>query len=103
MTCSDDRHEGEERRGSWRVEMSELHESMGEVRMCVVSVTEMQQRTHQLISDHIAEERETKAAIDELILLWRGSKLMVSAFKILIPIVAALVGGAMWVRDHVRW
>ena len=36
--------------------------------------------------------RRTKAAIDELILLWRGSKLVVSGFKILIPVFAALLG-----------
>ena len=45
------------------------------------------------LNSHVAEERETKAAIDELILLWRGSKLMVSGFKILIPVFAAILGG----------
>ena len=30
--------------------------------------------THDTVVAHVAEERETKAAIDELILLWRGSK-----------------------------
>ena len=52
---------------------------------------------------HVAEERETKAAIDELILLWRGSKLVVSGFKILIPVFAAILGLAVWVKDHFRW
>jgi len=28
---------------------------------------------------------------------------MVSAAKILIPIAAALVGAAVWVKDHVKW
>jgi len=51
----------------------------------------------------VAEERETKAAIEELILLWRGSNMMVSAAKILIPIGVALVGAAVWVKDHVKW
>ena len=58
--------------------------------------------THDCIVGHIAEEKETKAAIDELILLWRGSKLVVSGFKIMIPIVAALLGAAMWVKDHIK-
>jgi len=52
---------------------------------------------------HVAEERETKAAIEDLILLWRGSKMMVSAAKLLIPIAAAIVGAAVWVKDHFRW
>jgi hypothetical protein len=47
--------------------------------------------------------RETKAAIDELILLWRGSKLMVSGVKILIPIFAAILGAAIWVKDYFKW
>ena len=59
--------------------------------------------THGLISGHIAEERETKAAIDELVLLWRGSKLMVSGFKILIPVAAAAIGAVLWIKDHVKW
>ena len=51
---------------------------------------------------HVAEERETKAAIDELILLWRGSKLVVSGFKILIPVVA-LIGAAIRSGRPFKW
>jgi len=38
-----------------------------------------------------------------LILLWRGSKLVVSGFKIMTPICAALLGAALWLKDHVKW
>lgn len=65
-------------------------------------IEELSRATHDSLIAHVAEERSTRAAIDELVVLWRGSKLMVSAFKIIIPIVAALVGGAMWLKDHVR-
>ena len=33
----------------------------------------------------------------------RGSKLVVSGFKILIPVFAALLGAAIWVKDHFKW
>jgi hypothetical protein len=65
-------------------------------------IEELSRATHDSLIAHVAEERSTRAAIDELVVLWRGSKLMVSALKIIIPIVAALVGGAMWLKDHVR-
>ena len=51
----------------------------------------------------MAEERETKAAIDELILLWRGSKLVVSGFKILIPVFCRAARGRDLVKDHFKW
>ena len=56
-----------------------------------------------MVVAHVAEERETKAAVEELIMLWRGSKMMVSVFKVIIPIAAALVGAAVWVKDNVKW
>jgi hypothetical protein len=53
-------------------------------------IEELSRATHDSLIAHVAEERSTRAAIDELVVLWRGSKLIVSAFKIIIPIVAAL-------------
>ena len=69
----------------------------------VDTIEALSRATHDTVVAHVAEEREMKAAIEELILLWRGSKMMVSAAKILIPIAAALVGAALWVNDHVKW
>ena len=37
------------------------------------AIESLSRETHGLMAGHIAEEQETKAAIDELILLWRGS------------------------------
>lgn len=88
-------YDGTDRR-SWKGEADMLHARLD-------AIEEVGRATHDCIIDHIAEERETKAAIDELILLWRGSKLVVSGFKILIPILAALLGAAMWFKDHVKW
>lgn len=86
----------EERRVAWRVEAEMLHARLD-------AIEEVGRATHDCIIGHIAEERETKAAIDDLILLWRGSKLVVSGLKILIPVCAALLGAAMWFKDHVKW
>jgi len=85
-----------ERRQNWRVEADNLHERLD-------AIEALSRATHDSVVAHIAEERGTKAAIDELILLWRGSKLVVSGFKILIPAAAALLGAALWVKDHVKW
>ena len=96
---SDDQrqYDGEdERRLSWRTEAEVLHGRPD-------TIESLSRATHDTVVAHVAEERETKAAIEELILLWRGSKMMVSAFKILIPIAATLIGAVIWVKDHVKW
>ena len=87
-------YDGTDRR-SWKGEADMLHARLD-------AIEEVGRATHDCIIGHIAEERETKAAIDELILLWRGSKLVVSGFKILIPAVAALIGAVMWAKDHIK-
>lgn len=88
-------YDGTDRR-SWKGEADMLHARLD-------AIESLSRETHGLMAGHIAEERETKAAIDELILLWRGSKLVVSGFKLLIPIFAALLGAALWAKDHVKW
>lgn len=88
-------YDGTDRR-SWKGEADMLHARLD-------AIEEVGRATHDCIIGHLAEERETKAAIDELIILWRGSKLVVSGFKIMIPICAALLGAAMWFKDHVKW
>ena len=84
-----------ERLATWRAEADNLHERLD-------TIEALSRATHDSVIEHIAEERGTKAAIDELILLWRGSKLVVSGFKILIPVAAALLGAALWIKDHVK-
>ena len=52
-----------------------------------------------MVISHIATEREIKPAVDELVAMWKGSKLI-------IPILAS--AGAMlwavlaWAKDHVK-
>lgn len=101
-------YDGADRR-SWQGEADVLHrklESIEEMARNTQSLAQstqgLAQLTHDTIVSHVAEERETKAAIDELILLWRGSKLMVSGFKFIIPIVAAMFGAAIWLKDYFK-
>ena len=57
---------------------------------------------HDMIRDHIAENRHIEGQIKELVEMYRGSKFMISAFKFLIPIVAAVAAGVIWMREHLR-
>ena len=57
---------------------------------------------HDMIRDHIAENRHVEVQIKELVEMYRGSKFMISAFKFLIPIVAAVAAGVIWMREHLR-
>jgi len=57
---------------------------------------------HDMIRDHIAENRHIEVQIKELVEMYRGSKFMISAFKFLIPIVAAVAAGVIWMREHLR-
>lgn len=95
-------HGGADRR-SWQGEAAVLHGRLASIEDLARSTQELARSTHDTIVSHVAEERETKAAIDELILLWRGSKLMVAALKVSIPIFAAMVGAALWIKDHFKW
>lgn len=57
---------------------------------------------HDMIRDHIAENRHIEGQIKELVEMYRGSKFMISAFKFLIPIVAAVAAGVIWMREHLH-
>ena len=94
-------YDGEERR-SWHVEADMLRSRLDNIEGIAMDTKALARATHDTVVAHVAEERETKAAIDELILLWRGSKLMIAAFKFSIPIIAALIGAAMWAKDHLK-
>ena len=91
-----------DRRKSWQGEAAVLHGRLDRIEELARDMQDLARATHDTVVSHVAEERETKAAIDELILLWRGSKLVVSGFTIMIPVFAALIGAAMWAKDHLK-
>ena len=85
-----------EDRRTWNDEAAALHDRLDKIE-------KLAEETYTFMVAHVEADKETKAALDELILLWRGSKMMVSAAKLIIPIVAALVGAAVWAREHFKW
>lgn len=83
-------------RMSWKDEATILHDRLRQIEA-------LARATHDCVVFHIEEDRNTKVAVDELITLWKGSKIMVAAFKVLIPIVVGIVGAAVWAREHFSW
>lgn len=85
-----------EDRRTWHDEANALHERLEKIE-------KLAEETNSCMLTHVESEKETKAALDELILLWRGSKMMVSAAKLVIPVFAALIGAVVWAREHFKW
>lgn len=70
-------------------------EMLGETREMLVEIREMLER-------HIALDAEMNPAINELVTLWRGSKLMGRIAVGLSAAVAAIWGLIVWAKDHVK-
>ena len=48
---------------------------------------------------HIAEEKSVKPALDELISLWKGSKILIPMLAGAAPMIWAVIS---WSKDHIR-
>lgn len=57
---------------------------------------------HNELIVHLAETKETKELVNELIELYKGSKFMVTVFKFIMPIVAAIAAVLLWFKEHVK-
>lgn len=57
---------------------------------------------HNELIVHLAETKETKELINELLELYKGSKFMVTVFKFFVPIVAAIAAAILWVKEHLK-
>lgn len=55
-----------------------------------------------LIIGHLATEKEMKPALDELVSLWRGSKVISGILAAAIAGGAALWGLFVWAKDHLK-
>lgn len=51
---------------------------------------------------HLAETKQTKDLVNELLELYKGSKFMVTVFKFFVPIVAAVAALFLWIKDHLK-
>ena len=83
-----------QRKREWQLEAETLHARLD-------GIQQMQQQTHDALLTHIQDYRQTRVAMEELVILWKGSKMMVSAAKLIIPILAALGGFIAWTVD--KW
>jgi len=57
---------------------------------------------HNELVVHLAETKETKELISELLELYKGSKFLVTVFKFFIPIVAAVAAAILWLKEHLK-
>lgn len=53
----------------------------------------------EIVRESIVIDKEHKAALEQMILLWRGSKIVVPALMIFGPTFLALI---VWFREHVN-
>ena len=60
------------------------------------------QEIRDIIVSHIAAEAEWKPAIQELVLLWRGSKIMSGLLATLCAGAATIWVFFSWARDHIK-
>ena len=57
---------------------------------------------HTMLIGHLATEAEMKPSLDELISLWRGSKVLSGVLAALIAGGAALWALFVWAKDHLK-
>lgn len=51
------------------------------------------------IVSHIAEEAPTRKALEDLVVLWRGSKIIIPT---LVAIIVTTWAGILWFKEHVK-
>ena len=70
-------------------------EMLGETREMLIEIREM-------LTQHIALDAEMSPAINELVTLWRGSKLMGRILMGLSAAAAVVAGVLLWAKDHIK-
>lgn len=79
--------------------IANIHRRMDSQDRLLLEIRDQGVRNATRLEEHIKTEKEVKPAIDELVALWKGS-------KILIPILAsaaAMVWAVFaWAKDHIK-
>lgn len=82
-----------ERREGWQAQAKDLTHRLDRIE-------DLLKETSDVLLKHVAAEEQIKPALDELITLWRGS-------KIILPLIVSLAVGAAalvsWIKEHIRW
>lgn len=63
---------------------------------------EVLSRIEKTLTEHLAVDKEMKPALDELVVLWKGSKAVGHFIAWLCGIGAALVAVFVWAKDHLK-
>ena len=56
---------------------------------------------HETITKHVAESEQLRPHLEEVVILWRGSRLIVSIVGGVALVMGAIYGAIVWARDHV--
>lgn len=82
--------------------VSHMHRRIDEQDQSLLEIKELVLKQTSLLNFHIQMENEIKPALEELVTLWRGSKVM-GRIIIGISAIGAIFGGfIVWVKDHVK-
>lgn len=57
---------------------------------------------HEKLLTHLVVDKEMKPALDELVSLWRGSKLLSAIVVSICAIGGAMWGVFVWAKDHIK-
>ena len=79
--------------------IADLHRRLDDHEKLMYAQDELMREVRDTVLANIVVDAAHKAALEEMILLWRGSKIMVPA---LVVMVGALWGMYAWIKDHIR-
>jgi hypothetical protein len=63
---------------------------------------EMLLQIHDKITSHIAESDQLRPHLEEVVLLWRGSRLMVSIVGGVAVVLGTLYAALVWAKEHIK-
>lgn len=75
------------------------HDLIANIHRRMDSQDKMLREIRDTMTAHIATEKEVKPAIDELVALWKGSKILIPILASAAAMVWAVVS---WAKDHVK-
>jgi hypothetical protein len=79
--------------------MREMDTSNHELLRRIDKQDEILLQIRDMVVAHIETEKVTRQAIDDLVVIWRGSKIIVPILASVCGIVVALY---MWAKDHIK-
>lgn len=76
-----------------------LHRRMDSQDRLLLEIRDQGVQNATRLEEHIKTEKEVKPAIDELVALWKGSKILIPILASAAAMVWAVVS---WAKDHVK-